>query len=419
MKNLSRWFSQHKVTIERHSERLKSSTKDAYNKATELSEQAKQLAEQAANSEQVRKQTDKLINISEDMSDSIKKNGEQLLEASKRTGEVVSGVLSGGVRSVTDLIDNAQILLLSPDTKDLTDRIESQGSQFRELHRDRSQLDAIFLCGESLASLLSQGSIDSIIEEAYAAQYPGLAEQMTFLDKVRELETDAQLLGFISGVKGKLFELKYVDYLNDGNLPDGYEAQVVELANQPGWDIEIIGPNGGVQEILQAKATDSIHYVQAALDKYPSIDIVTTEEVYSQLVLAGAGDGVLSSGFTNEDITDEVVNAANAAELNLDFMPPVITMAFIAFTSFKEESLTLYQKARTAGERSGTAYYCYLLGNGVAVATNTWWLGVVGSVTSRYMTDVVARKAAVKKHFNKVIATNQTIIDRTKAASIA
>ena len=47
-----------------------------------------------------------------------------------------------------------------------------------------------------------------------------------------------------------------------------------ESATQPGWDIAIKGSNGKIASVLQAKATESVSYVQDALEKYPSIDVV-------------------------------------------------------------------------------------------------------------------------------------------------
>ena len=49
--------------------------------------------------------------------------------------------------------------------------------------------------------------------------------------------------------------------------------------SQPGWDIQILNADGTVDQVLQAKATESVSYVKEALEKYPDIEIVTTEEV--------------------------------------------------------------------------------------------------------------------------------------------
>ncbi len=43
---------------------------------------------------------------------------------------------------------------------------------------------------------------------------------------------------------------------------------------------------------MQAKVTDSGSYVQSAIERYPSIDVVTTEEVYSHLVVAAVGENI-------------------------------------------------------------------------------------------------------------------------------
>ena len=90
--------------------------------------------------------------------------------------------------------------------------------------------------------------------------YPEKAAAMNFKTAVENLD-DYQLDGFINGIKGKLFEIKYTDYLNDGNLSDGYQAAMAQAAmaqsaTQPGWDIAIRDSNGNIDDVLQLKATE-------------------------------------------------------------------------------------------------------------------------------------------------------------------
>ena len=224
-------------------------------------------------------------------------------------------------------------------------------------------------------------------------------------------------MGLVNGVKGKLFEQKYVDYLNGGNLPDGYVASLAGSATQPGWDIQILGPNNELASVLQAKATDSVSYVTDAIARYPSIDVVTTEEVYSHLVLSGVSEGIANGAISNAELADQLEKAVDSVELTMDFVPPLFTLAFIAFTSYKDQSLTLYEKARSAGDRSGKAYLSYLIGGGVAAITNTWWLGVLGSVGSRYMSDDGLKKRKIIEGLNNVYQTNRRIIERIKATN--
>ena len=295
----------------------------------------------------------------------------------------------------------------------LKNNIENQGGYYRELNRKSTTLDSIVLGGETLATLLSSGTISDEVINAYEAAYPDLSNLISFKDKVLELDKES-LIGFISGVKGKLFEQKYVDYLNNDNLPDGYAAVLAESATQTGWDIVILGSNGEIASLLQAKATNSVSYVQDALEKYPNIDVVTTDEVYSHLVMSGISENITSSSISNADLVDTLNDSVDATDLTMDYTPPVFALALIAFTSYKDESLTLYEKARSAGDRSGKTYLSYLIGSGIAAITNTWWLGVLGSVSSRMVSDSGNKKYEMYEALKNVESVNQKIIAKLK-----
>jgi hypothetical protein len=300
------------------------------------------------------------------------------------------------------------------DLSKLQKNIVNQGGYYRELNRRSTSVDTLILGGETLTTLIASGMISDEIIDAYKAAYPNLSDTISFEDKVRELDDEA-LIGFISGVKGKLFEQKYVEYLNNGNLPDGYTAVLAESLTQPGWDIAIKGENGELASVLQAKATDSISYVQNALEKYPSIDVVTTDEVYSHLVMSGISENITNGSISNAELIEELDGALYASELAMDYSPPIFALAFIAFTSYKDESLTLYEKARSAGNRSGKTYLSYIVGGGVAAITNTWWLGVLGSVGSRILTDSGDRKYEMYNKLKEIEKNNQLIIENMKS----
>jgi hypothetical protein len=52
-----------------------------------------------------------------------------------------------------------------------------------------------------------------------------------------------------------------------------------------------------------------------------------------------------------------------------------------------------------------------LIGGGVAALTNTWWLGIIGTVTSRYFSDSGMKKAMTIKQMEAVHAKNGQIIN--------
>ena len=332
-------------------------------------------------------------------------------EAFKTGQEYVSSTYDSASKTATSIYRD--IKYSEKDLKNLKTRIENQGGYYRELNKNKDTVDSVVIGGETLVTLLAASSIPNEITSAYEAAYPNLSDSISFQDKVRELDGDS-LTGFISGVKGKLFEQKYVEYLNDGNLPNGYSAILAESATQPGWDIAIEGSNGEISSVLQAKATDSVSYVQDALEKYPSIDVVTTDEVYSHLVLSGISENITNGAISNVDLVDALDNAIDASNLAMDYTPPLFALAFIAFTSYKDESLTLFEKSRNAGDRTGKTYLSYLIGGGIAAITNTWWLGVVGSVGSRLLSEGGDRKFEVYEKFKDVEENNQIIIERLK-----
>jgi hypothetical protein len=89
------------------------------------------------------------------------------------------------------------------------------------------------------------------------------------------------------------------------------EAQIFDATNHPVTDISI-WEEGGVVVEMQLKATESVSYVNAAIEENPEVGFVVTSEV------AGGFDSemVIDSGIENaaleqaigETLLDDVVN---------------------------------------------------------------------------------------------------------------
>lgn len=344
---------------------------------------------------------------------------QRLSHASDAAEDTLEG-LKTFARSATDGFGTAakgvvsRLSFSKKHVADLQHNIEAQGGLYRELIRNRRTVDTVFLGGEAISVLLAGGHVAPEIIQAYEAAYPQMSQVVSFEDKVRSLDESA-LPGFLSAVKGKLFEQKYVAYLNSGNLPEGYEAHLATSTIQDGWDIAVSGPDPELVSVIQAKATDSVSYVVSAMKQNPAIDVVTTDEVYSHLVLSGISEGLVNSGFSNAELVASLEGAADAANIDFSWMPPWFTLAFIAFTSYKVENLTLYQRLELAGNRTGQAYLAYLIGGGVAALTNTWWLGVLASVSSRYLSEAGIRNAKLQEQLTKTYEANRRIIKRLRS----
>ncbi len=150
------------------------------------------------------------------------------------------------------------------------------------------------------ADYIDYDSITPQMEEAFRMSFPQLE-----LSALENMDI-SQLNGIISNWKGKLFEFNVRDKLNAGELvgeiqlEEGQYAVVADSLTQTGWDLQILNADGSVANELQAKATDSLSYINEAFEKYPDIDIVSTSEV------AELNGNLLNSEISNEEITNSL-----------------------------------------------------------------------------------------------------------------
>jgi hypothetical protein len=317
------------------------------------------------------------------------------------TGSAVWGGVRGGGELVYDL---TSLKLYSRDRlEELKRIIEEQSRRYSSLlDRNGHAVDTLAVGGELLADMLRSGRVPEDVQAAYRSAYPDLAHRMDFGEAVTNYHGQ-HLVGFLNPVKGKLFEIKYADWLNDGHLPDGYHATLAPCTNQPGWDLAISGPDGHVAQLLQLKASDSVTYVRHAMEQYPDIQVVTTDEVYSKLALHGAAHAPLE----NAGLTEHVAGAADAGHIHMDFTPPLISLALIAFTTYRAEDLSVYAKARQFGERGTKSYLTYLLGGTAAVLAQNWWLGILAGMGSRWLAGRGRRQRELYRHLEEMVRLNE------------
>ena len=181
-----------------------------------------------------------------------------------------------------------------------------------------------------------------------------------------------------------------MDHLNSGGLPDGYHAEIAGSATQPGWDIRVLDEHGQVSELLQAKATESVQYVQEALQRYPDIDVTTTTEVHAQLTALGLAENVHGSGISEAALQAKVEAAAahsDAAFDASDFVPSSIGLAVIALSVFMNKDASLREKGEHFGQRSAKAGVSAGVGKATLIATQTWWIALIGGVATSWLAE--------------------------------
>ncbi|MBC7620321.1 MAG: hypothetical protein H7293_15300 [Candidatus Saccharibacteria bacterium] len=344
----------------------------------------------------------------------------------ERSAPAVGGALGGVVRGAAEATSNAIDAAALPASRidamrmqlQALGQVESQRSEklLRDIklaqyqRRKPELLDLLVVGGITLADALRDPSgVPSEVEQAFHLAYPGLSQTETFSEAVNRMSSD-ELVGLVSGVKGKLFELELVDHLNNGGLPDGFQAAIAESATQPGWDIQITDANGQVNELLQAKATESVQYVQEALTRYPDIDVTSTTEVHAQLLARGLAENVHNSGISESVLQAKVEAAAQAGSAfdASDLVPSSIGLAVIALSVFMDKGATLREKGATFGTRSAKAGASSVAGKLVLVATQTWWLGLIAGVGSGWLANRGHNKREQYEALSQALKTMQT-----------
>lgn len=336
--------------------------------------------------------------------------------------EEIAGGIVGGAKGVYHMGQNIYgSTIRNTDFEQRLEKLKEQSEEYRticsklcdKLSKKDMLLDSLGISASVIHGYYHIDYIPEEVEEAYKAAYP-IKSQTDNLRDIIEDADDTELAGLTSGIKGKLFEMRYVDFLNDGHLPDGYEAVLAESATNPGWDIAILDNNGMVVNELQMKATDSVDYIKTALERYPDIDIVTTEEVYNSVVMHEFADNVINSGISNEELTSVVTETLESDSVDMDWGLPVIPMLLIGYSVYKKESLSSFEKGTEFGDRYIQSYISYIAGGAVAVITNTWWLGLIASMGTKVFCKYGRVKFNKAKSLDRTISLNEKILKKMR-----
>lgn len=223
-------------------------------------------------------------------------------------------------------------------------------------------IDSAVIAGVELTDIIAgkvaESRIPDQVIEAFHEQYPQYGS--SFVEAVQHLYDEPdRLMGLVSGIKGKLFEIDYVDWLNH-HLPAGFTADLAEQANNPAWDITIHDAHGHVAEHLQAKASEYLGKAYEALAAHPNIDVVIPEDVYDQLsghesIFEHLMNGHVDLADINGTMNDAVGAAhdAGAAE-HFPIAGPVIVIglaAWMNWSKYRTKQMSLREYVQRITER--------------------------------------------------------------------
>ena len=321
----------------------------------------------------------------------------------------IGGTVVSVVSTTAGLIGDTRALLYTDkDFARLYTMMKGQAVEYADLHKKISPVMGFL-------GQLFGWQVPEELQRAYSLACPDLAAQTSLQHAVQSMN-DVQLNGFANLLKGKLFELRYAEYLNDGHLPEGFHAELAASANQAGWDIAIINEQGQIDELLQLKATESADYISHALERYPYIDVVTTEEVYSHATMGDMADHLINSGISNDELSDfvqeQILNAQD--DVSSDFFPSIIPYAIIAFSVAMDDKKTDYQKGKDFGRRSTLSYVCHSLGVAAAAFTHTWWLAPVVSIGSRASLGYGHRRKVEYQRLKDYVLQNDSVLQKMR-----
>lgn len=346
----------------------------------------------------------------------------------KTMAKLAGGAVIGAAKGSVGMVRNVRGLTYRRrDFDALISRLRDQSLEYQEIQHimSRSQikgetkkemiLDSIGLSLPNFWQRFLGWQVPSDLEQAYELAYPDKAADMDFRSAVEGMDAD-QLEGFVNGLKGKLFEIRYTDYLNDGHLPPGCYAAMADSATQPGWDIAVYNSDGSINEVLQLKATESAQYIENAFERYPDIDIVSTDEVYSQVTMGDMSAHLINSGISDEELSQYVLSHVDAAEAiqGESLFPSLLPYIIIAYSVSRKASASDYHKGKEFGRRSVLSYVCHTLGVTAAVFTHTWWLAPVASVSLRIANHYGEKRARAYSSLKQAVDANERVLRRRR-----
>ncbi len=325
----------------------------------------------------------------------------------------LAGIASGTLDAVAPHDEEMNALWAEARTQALT--YELEGRAFGEALRgaakkgDKDRLfDLLTVGGISVAGLLEARTLPAELERAYALAYPALAQEKSLFDVLWNAQP-GELTGVLAGIKGKLFELKLVDQLNEA-LPAGAHAELAKSATQAGWDIVVRGPHGEVLELLQAKATESADYVAQALQRYPDIDVLTTSEVHSELFLRGLAEHAHDSGVSLDQLNSTVLDATTHAQtLTPSANTQLLGLAVIGLFTFSRKG-DLKELCGQFGEKAAQSKVAVAAGATVAAFTHVWWLAPAASVGARYLWGVGWERRERLEQLRALVSNGRRVI---------
>jgi hypothetical protein len=213
--------------------------------------------------------------------------------------------------------------------RDLVDTIERQ-------RKDSVAIEVGIATEIGLLAAFGYLNVNDDLFKAYEAAYPNLSESTSLYEKALEeagSANPAELSGLVSGIKGKLYEQNLETKLEE--IYPGWDFQIAQNVNQPGWDLIGIAPDGNVMPVQVKMGGEGyageVH--ERMLDN-PDILFVTTTEIQEKILEKSPelASQFITTDISNSEFSSEVTDGVSQLVANAgldmpdsmgDFMPYV------------------------------------------------------------------------------------------------
>ena len=344
--------------------------------------------------------------------------------------EEIKGSASGLVHGLTKTLKSVYgATATKEEIEARIDKLNKQSIEYRNLinqlkeknrlgNKNKKQIlfDSLVTSSITGFTYYNTNIIPDDIQEAFEMAYPNVAARQSLQDIIDNASI-AEAEGYINGIKGKLFEIRYTEHLNNSDiLPYGFHAEMAASVTNSGWDIAIINDSTEkIADTLQLKATEQVSYIKDALERYPDIDIVTTNEVYNQLAMTEYADNVINSGISNSEITDAVEEVFSNNNFDFDWCPSIVSFLVIGYSVSKKKHLSEFEKGKEFGGRMFSSWIGYLVGGTTTMLTGGAWIaGIAAAMITNSTLEIGRQKYKYIDSLDNSIKDNDRIIKRLK-----
>ena len=215
------------------------------------------------------------------------------------------------------------------------------------------------------------------------------------------------LQGAINTIKGKMFEIMVTNAENSDN--DVWQAKMHDDESFPGSDIIFINTLTGEQLDVSLKATgaEDTSIIEHAIDKYPDIPIMTTDEAASKYL---NNDMVYESGFNYEKLQniteermDELLHSIGQVDASHVIIGGVTIGIFAAIWPFT----VAYMRKKITYDSYEKALVKIVGDSGVMLASRMGYAVLLGPIFAWYLlargVDLAVIKATETYNIKKVV----------------